>query len=402
MSDYQNLSDAEFNRLLIAHGVEPMPEKIVAKSTNGAAKVVQLRPAQQPAAEAVQRIIDGTNAKPKPVQFTSVWADEIPDTNVEWLVKDVLPAADVTFIYGESGSGKSFLTLDMAGSLSRGEKWNGRAVKQCVVTYVAAEGAAGFPRRLKAYRTNRGAIGKPTFGVISAAPNFTRPEDVDAIIAVVKANGGERRVVVIDTLSSVAPGADENSAKDMSLILSQCKRIRAETGATVVLIAHAGKDPSKGIRGWSGLKAAADASILVTRNGDVRSWCGDKLRDAEDGQEFGFRLERVVLGIDEDGDQITSCVVEHTGESDRGAALSSKALALLETVRELLRDKEHVSPAALKDAARDVAIEGDTNFSRNFSAALGELLKHGKIARDSRGISLRVKETPAEDFEASA
>lgn len=42
------------------------------------------------------------------------------------------------------------------------------------------------------------------------------------------------------------------------------------TGATVVLVHHAGKDTSKGARGWSGLRAAADAELEVVRSPEGR------------------------------------------------------------------------------------------------------------------------------------
>ncbi|MDP3937524.1 MAG: hypothetical protein Q8R92_05235, partial [Deltaproteobacteria bacterium] len=37
-----------------------------------------------------------------------------------------------------------------------------------------------------------------------------------------------------------------------------------------------------------------------------------KLKDGEDGRIFGFVLKTVSVGMDEDGDDISSCVVEHT------------------------------------------------------------------------------------------
>ncbi len=36
-----------------------------------------------------------------------------------------------------------------------------------------------------------------------------------------------------------------------------------------------------------------------------------KQKDGEMGAEFGFTLDVVVLGVDEDGDEITSCAVTH-------------------------------------------------------------------------------------------
>jgi AAA domain len=118
-------------------------------------------------------------------------------------------------------------------------------------------------------------------------------------------------VVVLDTMASVTPGANENSAEDMGRLLQHCKFIHKETGALVILIAHTGKDASRGMRGWSGTKAAADAEIEIVRNGDYRVANVTKMKDGTDGESFAFKLKIVDLGYDSAGDRETSCVVEH-------------------------------------------------------------------------------------------
>jgi hypothetical protein len=81
----------------------------------------------------------------------------------------------------------------------------------------------------------------------------------------------------------------------------------------VILVHHAGKDSSKGARGWSGLRAAADAELEVARDGDDRAIRLTKAKDDIDGVQFGFRLNTVSVGTDEDGDaDCASCVVEPT------------------------------------------------------------------------------------------
>ena len=46
---------------------------------------------------------------------------------------------------------KSFVALDMACCVAIGRPWHGRAVKQGRVLYCVGEGAAGFPKRLRAW-----------------------------------------------------------------------------------------------------------------------------------------------------------------------------------------------------------------------------------------------------------
>ena len=116
-------------------------------------------------------------------------------------------------------------------------------------------------------------------------------------------------VVILDTLNRAAPGADENSSKDMGAILEAAKALQRLTGGLVVLVHHTGKDATKGLRGHSSLFAALDAALEVTRTGDRREWALTKSKDGEDGLRHAFNLRVVSLGADSDGLPVSSCVV---------------------------------------------------------------------------------------------
>ena len=232
---------------------------------------------------------------------------------VEWLIKSMLPHATLGVLYGESGSGKSFVALDICASLSRGKNWNNLKTRKARVLYVVAEGVGGFNNRIKAYCHQAGI--KPEdldIDIISdVTPNIMETSHINALISDIKAFG-PYAMVVMDTYAQVTPGANENSGEDMGKALGHCRKISQLSSALVLLVHHSGKDASKGARGWSGLKAAADVELEVTRFENDRCISVTKLKDGQDGVEFGFRLHDVVLGQDEDGDDITSCVVEYT------------------------------------------------------------------------------------------
>lgn len=226
-----------------------------------------------------------------------------------WIIKGLLPQAGLGVIYGESGSGKSFLVLDMMLAITRGTSWRQRRVVRGAVAYVVAEGAGGFRGRLQAYSHHIAADLGPFF-VLGDAPNIVERKTIDDLIASLLALGPVS-VIVLDTLAQVTPGANENSGEDMGLALANCRRIYQATGALVLLVHHSGKDATRGARGWSGLKAAADVELEVLRADDQRAVRVTKQKDGQDGEDLGFRLRPVVLGLDEDGDEVTSCVVEH-------------------------------------------------------------------------------------------
>lgn len=228
----------------------------------------------------------------------------------DWLIKGVIPRRGVGLAYGASQSGKSFLVGDIAGAIAAGNPWRGRKTRSGKVVTVVAEGAAAYSRRLQAHRNHHGALPSGVLGVASNAPNLQRDEDIEAIANAVKAFGGAQ-LVVIDTLAASTAGADENSAQDMGAVMARCGQLEELLQAPVLLIHHSGKDATKGARGSSAIRAALDFEIEVLRDGDSRQARITKMRDGEDGAVFPFRLLVVAVGTDDDGDQITSCVVEH-------------------------------------------------------------------------------------------
>jgi len=229
----------------------------------------------------------------------------------EWLIDDVImDTDDPAFISGQWGTGKSFLAIDLAAAIARGEPWRGRRTKRGRVGYIAAEGATGFRNRVAAYAQHHEVDLEPLpLSILAGAPNILKTDDVrELIVAAQKL--GKLDVLFIDTLAAVTPGMDENAAKDVGRALEHCKALRKHTGAQVILIAHVGKDQGKGIRGWSGIGGAAGSIIEVRRDQYGRKAVIDKAKDAEDGAELPFSLKVVTIG-ENAGKPITSCVVEH-------------------------------------------------------------------------------------------
>ena len=146
--------------------------------------------------------------------------------------------------------------------------------------------------------------------VLLVAPNIMQRDDITELVLAINAAGGFEHIV-LDTYAQVTPGANENTAEDMGLALAHCRAICEATAAMVWLVHHSGKDATKGARGWSGINAALDFSLEVTRDEDTgyRELRVAKMKDGEDGTRYGFKLETVVVGFDDDLDEVTSCVV---------------------------------------------------------------------------------------------
>lgn len=100
---------------------------------------------------------------------------------MDWLVRSVLPRAELAVIYGESGSGKTFLALDLAAAISRGIQWRAKRTVKGRVVYICGEGAGGFKSRLRAYARGHEVELAELPAVIADAPNLLDPKDAAAI-----------------------------------------------------------------------------------------------------------------------------------------------------------------------------------------------------------------------------
>ena len=229
---------------------------------------------------------------------------------LSWRVKHVLPTRGVAAIYGPSGSGKSFLALDLATSICLGTNWFDKKCKPTSVVYLGLEGAAGIQNRVKAWEAGSAKQLPTNFSAVFDEFDLTKDADTQAIAEqTVKGS-----VLIIDTLNRATSGRDENSSSDMGIILASAKRLEQAIEGLVLLVHHTGTDQSKGLRGHSSLHAALDAAIAVKNDKDnTKVWSLTKSKDGADQQDFGFRLKQHVIGTDEDGETETSCTVEPEG-----------------------------------------------------------------------------------------
>ena len=229
-----------------------------------------------------------------------------------YLIKGVFPAHGVATIYGPSGSGKSFLALDMAAAIARGVEWQGRRTRAGVVIYVCAEGARGFIPRSVAYCLKHG-IEDEGIHWIDASINMLTDQRVKDLADAIKQRWDRIALLVLDTTAAMTPGADENSSKDMGKFYGHCHHLAKIFHCLVAPIHHTGKDESRGMRGWSGMLGNSDAVLAISASGETRSMVVEKQKDGARGEAFGFELEVIAVGVDDDGDEVTSCTVYATG-----------------------------------------------------------------------------------------
>jgi hypothetical protein len=354
----------------------------------------------------------------KPPRYPFVAFDDIVmSTSAFYRVKDLIPSEGLVIIWGPPKCGKSFWAFDLFMHIAMGWEYRGLRVKGGSVFYCALEGQKGFTRRVEAYRRKHPKSQGAPFHLMSIPLDLIH--DHKALIASIRVQcpaGVEPAAVVIDTLNRSLVGS-ENNDEDMAAYVRAADAVRASFHCVVVVIHHCGHDERR-LRGHSSIIGAADTEISIKRdaaNNIVTTL--ERSKDGETGLEIISRLVKVELGNDDDGDPITSCVVEpvgYVGNAEPTKATAKRArpqgqtellkAALLETYDRLAPFVQHsdghggfkgfqkVPVDAIRDELREggyLEIDDDTLTITNaaklrFSNAKKQLLAERTIKEANR------------------
>ncbi|SDK62262.1 AAA family ATPase [Paracoccus chinensis] len=231
------------------------------------------------------------------------------------LVKGWLDRGAMSVVYGESNVGKTFFALDLAAHVAAGLDWHGHRVPSGEkwagpVLYIASEGGTGIRNRMEAMRRENPDLDGDKLILLPAGLDLCTSDDSQWLVETILTKLPQRpSLIVVDTLARAMGNGDENTAQDMGQFVRSIDHLRAETGAHVMVIHHSGKDASKGARGSGSLRAAADTEIELTRSDDTIMAEQRKQRDMPCDGVFAYTLKSVFLGLDDEGDRVTSAVV---------------------------------------------------------------------------------------------
>jgi hypothetical protein len=330
-----------------------------------------------------------------------------PQLAGRYLIKGLLSAGATSVIFGLPGSAKTFVALDVGLHIADGREWFGRRTTKGGVVYLGAEGQGGLRARVEAWRLTYEAEGIP-FALIPVPVDLLDPAadmaKVSAVLDQLAAEWGGLALLVIDTLAATFGGGDENGS-DMAAYVSSVDRLCAPYGCAKAIVAHAPLNAdAKRPRGHGSLWGTADTvlHIIGDRDAPARRIHVLKQKDGDPGDDILFKLKQVEIGIDEDGDPVTSCVIE---ESDLdtlapvGRRLSASEKIVVAALERALAAKGVFPPDEIPDS---VINRGRTAKAVNLSEWLSEALsalhspdKHPDTARrtfDRARSSLQSKE----------
>lgn len=291
--------------------------------------------------------------------------DFSPTLNDHALVQGLLPEQALTAIIGASNTGKSALVLDLCAAICMGSFFRGLRVRRCAVLYVATEGAHGMNNRISALLRSDKLAPNAALGIVTEPVDLvSSPTDASRIVTACAAlelkTSQPVGLIVIDTVAHAMQGADENSGSDMGRFLANAEFIKTQTGATVLLVHHAGKDASKGARGHSSFRAALDTEVTVGGATNPRTVTVTKQRDLAPLEPFAFNLVPVTLGTDSYGESVSAVVVEHSGAPipKRFSVIGKNQTAALAAITEWARTTDDlvITNIALADLLKKQSI----------------------------------------------
>jgi hypothetical protein len=224
------------------------------------------------------------------IKFLHEYADNVNDP--VWLIPNMLPAQGIGMIYGESGSYKSFLALDMSLSLAFGipGQWSAPPVKNDVLFFAGEGPVATAKKRWPAWMEWQGIEARDghRFMIKDRVPLYSDSdgwENVKADLAELKAKPS---LIVIDTLTRLITGMDENSAKDATMITNFMEQLARYYECFVLAVHHTGKDQSKGARGSSAFYSNMDAVLSVKLKQGGTELRVRKQKDADVSEEVSY------------------------------------------------------------------------------------------------------------------
>ena len=297
----------------------------------------------------------------------SQWMGERLATAPPALIKGLLPLTGVVTIGGQSGTGKSFHAIHLGACLIPDCKRDFYIDKYKIkrhggILYLVLEGKPAFPLRVTAAfeavlnrQLEFGDRAKLPFAWNTYGPSlFEKGPDTLLKLAEREATrmkqefGVDLVAVMLDTMGLAACYENENMAAQIQKVVAGLSRLSDETGALSINVDHMGKDTEAGMRGTSAKRDCVETILacFCDRNNGVQPTNHRmqllKVRDGEEGRVIPYRLRPVNMGTDEDGDPVSTCVVEwehgrvlHTGSKRKGQQKKKNDFVLEQAIREV-------------------------------------------------------------------
>ena len=355
----------------------------------------------------------------KPEGFGGRAFSDISDKPIEydWLIKNLVERNGVVILAGEKQAGKTFAALDMGMKVARGLPYGGKKTRQGVVIHIAIEDGRGVRMRAEGYRRFNDISPDQDIPYIVMDREFSLMSD-DAVNKLIQIAhewadyyGMPVELIIIDTWSVATEGLNEIDGAEVGKVLARINRLKDETGATICLVHHMNASGSR-VRGHTSIEANVSnvieikpamtipdnrrdqpRPILDAKGRHVRYVTLTKNKNGLNNIKWKLSLEVVHLGVDADGDPITTCVCVPVARNEAQAPKERRSLSpdqklVYDALLAALEDRGTDMPAGVRAGPQVKRAVSQQDF-------VGYVRKQMTFSADEEEIEARNKELGA-------
>ena len=228
---------------------------------------------------------------------------------IDWLIKDWIEEETIVFIYGRKFSYKTYVALTFMYLCHLGKPLDTHKTKYGKnILYAVTEGRNTMRNRYEAmkqfYGQNNNPNSETRFHVYSDDWSWDEAY-IDDFVNKYKSFD----VFVFDCLSQSLGGDSLNNDSTARKVYRGLNKIKNEMKATVIVIHHTGKNPTKGMMGSAVPGNHADTEIKV--DGSKKTITLLKQRNGSlDNMKLGFMPLPIYLGKDSDDESILNLAID--------------------------------------------------------------------------------------------
>lgn len=215
----------------------------------------------------------------EPMGLKTINCGDVEPENITWLWQDRIPEGKLTFLIGDPGVGKSFLTADLAKHVTTGEGWpdvpQGSVEIGSVVLLNAEDGLADtIVRRLEWAGANRSKVTyiEATIERKGAERTFRLDKDLSRLENLIKTKG-DVRLVIFDPLSAYLGDVDSYRDTEVRGMLAPVVLLAEKYKVAILAVLHMNKKQSQNaiyrVPGSIGFAGAARAIWYVANDGEA-------------------------------------------------------------------------------------------------------------------------------------
>lgn len=230
-----------------------------------------------------------------PIPMSELMSKPFPPS--EWIVEELIPAGEITFISAYPGNFKTWLMLDIAVCAVQGIDFLGKfKTKKSKILIIDEESCEKNLQRRFKQLTVENAL---DIEILSFS-DFNL-SDTDKVISYCQERNID--VVMIDSLIRVHKLGDENSSTEMSKVFGELKKFKDKNISLIILHHNRktgltnGSTSAEDMRGSSEIFAGADCVLSLSKNFEGITICQTKLKADEERVPFLVKIERLYDGI---------------------------------------------------------------------------------------------------------